>query len=1539
MKSKGRKQQNSGGVDVAPKNPGARCAPRVSEKTKRAFSSSTEIRLGRRSREPKPDAEVRRAEALRASGLVRFPIAAIGASAGGLEAFAELLQHLPADTGMGFVVVQHLAPEHESILPQILARTTAMPVHEAAHEMHVAPNEVYVIPANAAMSIAKGQLKLGPRELSRGQLRSIDLFLKSLAQDCGENAIGVVLSGMDFDGTAGLEAIKAEGGITFAQDEASAKFPSMPRSAAASGFVDKVLPPGRIGEELGRLGMALRGARDGNGTDAELFDEQRCKLILQQIRLAKKVDLSLYKASTLKRRIHRRMMLHRIDRIEAYLRFLRAHPEELEALYQDVLINVTGFFRDPDLFEFLQESAFPKIIRGRRTDAPLRIWVAGCSMGQEAYSLAIAFLEFAAQARTQFSVQIFATDLNESVLEKARAGFFTRAQVQEISEERLRRFFVERDGGFHVCKPIREMCVFARHDVTGDPPFSRMDLVSCRNLLIYFDPQLQKKVIPFFHYALKPGGFLVLGPSETIGEFSDLFALENSPRKVYTRKSQPAGSLSHGEPQVMHGGKPSRPVLEQGRLGPTEAEMLKEADRVVLAKYAPAGVVVNASLKVVQFRGATGHYLEPMPGKATFDVLKLAREGLLMPLRNALQAAKKENRPVRQEGVRVRFNGDSEVIDLEVIPLTCRNEPCFLIVFEPAAPNSPEQRRLPMTSRRRRQLGRKEDVGGEIARLHAELAASREYVQALTEQHEAATEELQASNEEAHSANEELQSINEELQTTKEELQSTNEELQTVNDEMIARNLELQRANNDVTNVLSGVHMSVVVLDRALRIRRFTPLAEKVLNLVSGDRGRPITHIRPNIQFADLEQYIGQAIDQAQIKNTEVQDRQGRWYSLRVLPYQTEEKKVEGAVLVLTDIDALRRSEERIQEAFDFAQGTVDSVREPMLVLNGDLRVESANRSFYHHFRVSPEETLGMYIYELGHGHWNIPHLRQLLERVLPENTCFDDFEVEQEFERIGRRTMLLNTRRIPASGKRRDSILLAIEDITEREAVESLRQSEERYRTLADSLPQLVWTCHPNGHCDYFNAKYSEYTGVPREELLGDGWREVMHPEDREATCEYWFEALQGEVPYDLNYRLRRADGAYRWFNVRALPLRDRHGSIIKWFGACNDIHEQTQARQLLEQSERWLRLIVQSVKDFAIFTLDTEGRVSSWNSGAEALFGYTQVEILGQPSAILFTPEDRAQQIPEKEVAVAAGEGCAADERWHLRKDGSRFFTSGALRAIRDETGRLRGFTKVARDITDRKRQEDELRRARDELEEIVAERTARLRETIGELESFSYSVSHDMRAPLRAMLSFAQALKEDHGAALGEEGCLYLNRIITAGQRLDHLVCDILSYSRTLQTDLRLQPVNLEELILDATLEDPSLQPPRIQVEIRKPLLPVMGHPAALTQCISNLLSNAAKFVSPGASPRITVWTEPVEQRVRVCFKDNGIGIPPGDLNRIFALFERGHSYQTFEGTGVGLAIVKKSVERMGGSVGVESQLGEGSCFWLLLDGVGS
>jgi two-component system CheB/CheR fusion protein len=845
------------------------------------------------------------------------PVVCIGASAGGLEAFTQLLRALPADTGMAFVLVQHLDPRHQSMLTSLLAKATSMPIRQVEEGMRVEPDHVYVIPPNASMAIEGGVLRLIPRAESRGRHMPVDFFMRTLAADQQGRAIGVILSGTASDGALGMAAIKAEGGITFAQDQHTAKFDGMPRAAVAAGCVDFILPPDGIARELVRIGRHPYLIEPEQPVPVEPAPGHDTEIggIFQLLRAVTGVDFTHYKSPTIRRRISRRMILHKIDSLAMYLTYLRDHPDEVSALYNDILINVTSFFRDPEAFKALKTRVFPHLVDNRPPDSPLRLWVPGCATGEEAYSLAIAILEFLGDRASSTPLQIFATDISEPAIEKARAGIYPENIALDVSPERLRRFFVRVDGGHQIAKSVRDMCIFARQNLVRDPPFSKLDLISCRNLLIYLGPTLQKKVMTVFHYALKPSRFLLLGSSETMSAHSDLFVLADRKHKIYTRRATPTRmhiEVGFGEYHV------ERP-LETARKAAADAaqdshDVQKEADRLVLDRFAPSGVIINDHLEILQFRGRTSLFLEPAPGQATFSLLKMAREGLLFDLRTSIFKARKENGPVRKEALQVRANGQVVTFNLEVVPLhgIPASQRCFLVLFQQVA--SAPARPAPAAKPR---AGRQEEAR-ETSRLQHELAATKDNLQSIIEEQEATNEELKSANEEILSSNEELQSTNEELETAKEELQSSNEELTTVNEELQNRNLELSQANNDLNNLLASVKIPVLMLGNDLRIRRFTPAAEKLLNLIPTDLGRPITDIQPNITVPHLEQLVLDVIESVSPRELEAQDHEGRWYSLQMRPYKTSENRIDGVVLALIDIDAPKRAqaelERRVQE-------------------------------------------------------------------------------------------------------------------------------------------------------------------------------------------------------------------------------------------------------------------------------------------------------------------------------------------------------------------------------------------------------------------------------------------------------------------------------------------------------------------------------------------------------------------------------------------------------------------------------------------------
>ncbi|HLH06046.1 MAG TPA: chemotaxis protein CheB [Terriglobales bacterium] len=842
----------------------------------------------------------------------RCVVVGVGASAGGLEAITELLKPLPADPGMAFVLVPHLDPTHESAMTELLARATKMPVKQVEEGDLVKPNHVYIIPPNEIMTIQQGALRLKKRDTLAGIPMPIDIFLRSLAEDRGKDAIGVILSGTATDGTLGLAVVKNEGGITFAQEPKSARHASMPNSAIASGHVDFVLPPREIARELIRLSSHPYVA----GPDSEEIQESiqqpqgtQMEQIFRLLRQLRKVDFTNYKPATIRRRIHRRMALAKIDDLGEYVSLLRTSRQELEALHSDLLINVTSFFRDPETFEALAEVAYPALLRGRQPNETIRIWVPGCSTGEEAYSHAISLLEYATKVRADITVQIFGTDLSESAIRTARMGIFKPSIAGDLSPARLRRFFNKVKAGYQISKSVRDLCIFATQNVFDDPPFSHMDLVSCRNVLIYLGPELQKRVIPVFHYALNPSGFLMVGNTEALGGIgTDLFEPADKRHKIYLKKlvATPAifGTPTERFDYVKTNEAGSIPSSgAQPDPARTPIDLQREADRLLLTRYVPAAVVVNPQYEVVQIRGNANRYLELPSGKATLNLLKMAKSGLLSELQNALEEARVSTTSSRKYNVQFDNGNGFENVNIEVIPFHAplQSQRSFVVVFEEVdgrrQTESPPAAAVPEDAKDR-----------QVAQLKQELAATKDYLQSIIEALEASNEELQSANEEIQSGNEELQSTNEELQTSKEELESANEELNTVNEEMQDRNLQLTQANNDLLNLLASVNIGIVMLDSDFSIRRMTPQVEDILGITSADMNRPIRNLRLNFNVDDIESVMLDVTKDLQPREVIVQNGKNHRYQMRMTPYRTSDNRIEGVVLVFLDISNVKRA-------------------------------------------------------------------------------------------------------------------------------------------------------------------------------------------------------------------------------------------------------------------------------------------------------------------------------------------------------------------------------------------------------------------------------------------------------------------------------------------------------------------------------------------------------------------------------------------------------------------------------------------------------
>jgi PAS domain S-box-containing protein len=992
------------------------------------------------------------------------PIVAIGASAGGIDAMRDLLTKLPSVTGMAYVYIQHLDSQNPVNTTELLASSTQMPVRDAHHLTVVQPDHLYVVPPDENLEVIDGVFTQVD-EKSRPVIHMpIDHFFLSLTNRQKKSAIAVLLSGTASDGTLGLRAIKAAGGITFAQDD-TAQYQSMPRSAILEGVVDKILSPIKIAAELERLShqtdifraTLVREEQEVEPTDQLVNTqlagtEEDLRNIIQLLRRSAGVDFSHYKTTTIRRRIIRRTLLFKLDSLHDYVVYLRQHPEELAQLYDDLLINVTSFFRDTDTMDYVQKVLLPQILREKPGHDPIRIWVPACSTGQEAYSLAILLLEVMGDHATNHPIQLFATDLSESAVAKARLGSYTRGEVMNVSTRRLQRFFTKVDDHYRINKTVRDLCVFAPHNLLKDPPFSRLDLISCRNLLIYLDNTLQRKAIVTFHYALNPIGYLMMGKSETVGTSAPLFSQLEKNYKIFARKNDvdsratftmsPPRPVDSDHTMVRLSSVPRRTTKmgdyssERHTTSSNSSELDQIVDGILLSQFVPASVVVNQDLEILQFRGSTGLFLEPAPGKASLNLIKMARPSLVFELRNIVNKAQKSGERVRKGGLEVKLRNKVYYVDIEAVPLdTATEERLFLVIFEEVDPPVVASTRNADARNRR------------IQELEAELTALREDMRSIIEEQEASNEELQSANEEIISSNEELQSINEELETSKEEIESTNEELLTINQELQVRN-------------------------------------------------------------------------------------------------------------------------DQLSEAYQFAEDIFGTIREATLVLDTDLRVKSANPAFYRLFNLTEELTERRLIYELDSRQWDIPQLRLMLTDIVTSDTQFQGFELTYNTIEMGEKRLSLNARRVV---RQQDSILLAIDDITQQQRVQRLLAEREAWsRQIADNAPTLIWVTDAQGNYTFLNKVWSRFTGRSLQDVTMSSWETGLFIEDQSIYQTTYQSSVALQQPFQIEYRLRRHDGQYRWMVENAQPMYATDGQFNGYIGSLADIHVQKEANQELDRRVR---------------------------------------------------------------------------------------------------------------------------------------------------------------------------------------------------------------------------------------------------------------------------------------------------------------------------------------------------------------------------------
>ncbi len=1433
-----------------------------------------------------------------------FPVVGIGASAGGLDAFKKLLNAIPEKSGMAYILVQHLSPDHDSSLPEILQRETMLPVHEISNNVEVEPNHIYIIPSNKLLMASDGILKLSPRGKNQKNM-PIDIFFTSLADVHRSHAIGVVLSGSGSDGTIGLKSIKDQGGITCAQDPSGAAFADMPKSAIEAEVADFVLPPEKIPQRLLELEKSLNKplSSTGHPTAEALTEDESYRQVLALLRLRHGVDFNYYKQTTVQRRVLRRMALLKIENFPDYRQFIKDNKDELHLLFNDLLIRVTNFFRDPATFEILCEKVFPELLKNKLSNT-IRIWIAGCATGEEAYSMGICLYEYLNDTDAP-RVQIFATDVAEQAIAIARAGTYDKRQLEGVSDTRLQQFFTKTDGHYQIKKNIRDMCVFATHNLLKDPPFAKTDLISCRNVMIYMDPFLQKKALDTFHYSLNEKGFLLLGKSESIGN-SELFHPFSKKEKIFTRK-EAAGRLvglaSGRREEDMKDNDYSIRSNEQKK-----DDFQKKADDILLSNHTPPGVIVNEQFDVVQFRGSTREFLEPSPGKPNLNVLKMAREGLSFELRNALHKSKTSKKSFVKRGI--PLDSGKTLISIEVIPLPDAIDLHFLILFKEEVSGSGFNESEEEKKKKGNKI--KDTKDARIAQLEKNLSLAREDMRSITEDQEAANEELQSANEELLSGSEELQTMNEELETSKEELQSTNEELITVNQELYDRN-------------------------------------------------------------------------------------------------------------------------ELYNQARMYAEAIVATIHEPLLILDKDFRINSANPAFYKTFQITDEETLGKILFELQNNGWDIPGLRSHILDIRAQKEESIDWELAYEFPGIGKRVICYNARPFQIENGE-DRILLAMEDITERKLLEN----RNLLSNIVDNSDDAIISKKLDGTILSWNNSAEKIFGYTKEEIVGKNILLLIPPELHHEEVMIISKIKKRETVPHFNTIRRTKDGKRINVSVTISPIIDEEGKVIGASKISRDITEQTIAQKKIQESELRLNTLIQS-SPFAIGLL--QGKELIIGAANEAIINILGKgpDIIGKPYFELM-PELEEQGYKEvfNEVYRTGKPFNAVETAVNILRNGKidTQYYNFLLFAQRNINNEIDGIGIIASEVTETavyheklKESEEQFRLTADLLPDKVFKADAKgnffylnkawekttgltpdelknvgwlktvhpddlekvkkhLRHTLEtgndcelqfrvqdktgnyrwhlcramalkeddgtikmwigattdiqeqkrkeeEKSEFISIASHELKTPLTASKLYINLLEEGLSQEENSNHLMFAQKAAKSIERLELLIKELLDVQKIQhgQLDLNITTFDFNEM-LDGAIEEVRLSAPGYSILKTGHInLPFKGDKDRLQQVVINLLTNAVKYSPESNKVFITSSTE--NGMIKVAVKDQGIGIQKENIKKVFDLYyreaERSHPFQGF---GIGLSISSEIVKRHNGEIWAESEPGKGSTFYFTI-----
>ena len=1539
-------------------------------------------------------------------GYETLPMVGLGGSAGSIQALKTFFGAMPSNSGLAYVVILHLSSEHESSLAQLLQASTEMPVVQVNATAQVEPDHVYVIPPGKQLASADGYLEVADLPVERGRRVAVDLFFRTLADTHGPQAAAIVLSGADSDGAVGIKRIKERGGLTIAQDPNEAEHQGMPRSAINTGMVDWVLRVGQMPERLIKyydLARRLDLPPEEDPQPAEPMvrspvsdAEAALREVLLFLRGRTGRDFAYYKRATILRRIGRRLQVNGIDDLRGYLEFLQLHPGETGALLQDMLISVTNFFRDREAFDAL-EAHIPGLFRDKRPTDTVRVWVPGCATGEEAYSLAILLSEHARKLDAPPQIQIFATDLDEGVIKSARDGSYPDTIAADVSEERLRRWFVKEARGYRVRREIRELVLFALHDVLKDSPFSRLDLISCRNLLIYLTSEAQSRAFDVFHFALRPGGRLFLGTSEAVENDGVMFSVLDKKYRIYAQRPSmrptlpvPIGTSALARALELKEKIMDRPAVPRGNgangdalpnvdaLSTPDAASFGELHFQLIERFAPPSILVNGEYDIVHMSDAAGRFLQFSGGELTRNLLQLVHPMLRLDLRAALFNASQSQAAVDAFRLPVDLNGDRRVVDIRVIPAADLGPGYLLITFD-SRPLTPEL--MP-------DLSHKTEADQVSRQLERELERTKAQLRDTVEQSEASTAELKASNEELQAMNEELRSATEELETSREELQSINEELAAVNLELKTKVDELGQSNTDLHVLMAATAIATIFLDRDLRIVRYTPPAVELFSLIPTDIGRPLSDLTHRLNYPEMERDARRALGELLPSEREVQAA-GHWYLARTLPYRNHDDRIGGVVFTFVDITERRQAVEALRElqeeqASDLAatlklqelsSRLLNAVElQPLLkqLLDATIEMQGADLGCVQLYNPTTrklemvaqrgfDESLLQRFEALGHerlgasGRSISKRSRVVVSDVIEDETYkpLRAFAAEAGyravhstplFDRNDQPLGVLTTHfRQPHTPSDRE---LRLTDLYARQfadviafkvAEQTVRASEEAYRSMVEQTTLGVVRCAFSGRLVFANDRFCEIVGHRAEELYQLRLHEITHPEDLPTSERLFARLARDGTPFQMEQRLIRGDGSLVWVALDASVLRDREGRPQTATAMVLDLTERNRAVQAARESEERLRLVIENAREYAIFALDPDRRITSWNSGAQRLLGYSENEVIGQLGDIIFTPEDRAAGAPEHEAAVAFAEGRSADERWHVRKDGSRFWGSGSMMAMHDADNQTIGLLKIFRDQTAAREANEALARSEAELTRALKDnQLARSElEAAGRAKDrFLAVLSHELRTPLTPVVMAVQTLVRRPDIPEPARDAL---EMIRRNVKIEsHLIDDLLDLTRVTrgQFEVVTEPMDMHAAIegaVEICEADIRGKDQTLTLALDAETHVINGDYTRLQQVVWNLLKNSSKFTRRGGTIRVT--TVSGDKKFCVTVADNGIGIDPIVLPTIFDAFSQGGEWVSREygGLGLGLAISKATIEAHGGSIKVESGgTGLGSTF---------